>query len=256
MWDASQYLKYADERSRPFLDLLSRVRRERVDLIADLGCGPGNLTKTLPERWPAAFVVGVDHSREMLSQAQPLAIPSRLEFILADIASWSPAKPLDLVVSNAALQWVTDHEALLGRLAGMLVPGGTLAVQMPCHFDQPAHRAIEQTKADPRWKESLHGVGLQANSVLPLAWYVERLHELGFTVDAWQTTYLHVLKGENPVLEWYKGTALRPLLNCLDSEGNAAFLHELGVRLKAAYPERAGRTLFPFPRLFFVATLA
>jgi trans-aconitate 2-methyltransferase len=190
----------------------------------------------------------------MLQQARPLAIPGRFEFTRADIAAWSPQRPLDVIVSNAAFQWVGDHPALLNRLAQSLAPGGTLAVQMPYHFQHPAHAAIEETKADPRWREALHGVGLHRDAVRPLVWYVERLHDLGFAVDAWETTYIHVLKGENPVLEWYKGTALRPLLSRLGPESGDEFLHALGSRLKAAYPAHAGVTLLPFPRLFFVAT--
>lgn len=254
MWDAQQYLKYAEERSRPFFDLLARVRLEYPDFIADLGCGPGNLTKTLVDRWPDAQVIGVDNSPEMLAQAKPLPMRSRLDFVQADIRTWSPDKPIDLVVSNAAFQWVEDHDVLLARLAVMLVSGGVLAVQMPYHFENPAHLAIERTKADPRWNEVLHEVGLHQKSVLPLTWYVERLHDLGFTVDAWQTTYIHVLSGENPVLEWFKGTALRPLLQRLAPKDEAKFLADLGRRLEDAYPARGGVTLLPFPRLFFVAT--
>jgi trans-aconitate 2-methyltransferase len=254
MWDATQYLKYSEQRSRPFFDLLARVRHDSMNRAADLGCGPGNLTRTLHERWPTALVVGVDNSPEMLQQASGLLIPSRLEFVRADISSWTPKQPLDLIISNAALQWVDDHELLLARLAAMLGPGGTLAVQMPYHFEHPAHRAIEETKVDPRWSETLRGAGLHSRSVLPLAWYVERLHDQGFTVDAWETTYIHVLQGDNPVLEWYKGTALRPLLSRLAPQAKEAFLYELGRRLGVAYPPRAGLTLLPFPRLFFVAT--
>jgi trans-aconitate 2-methyltransferase len=191
----------------------------------------------------------------MLQQAGQWSIPGRLEFVQADLASWSPEAPVDLLVSNAALHWVSDHQTVLGRLANMLTPGGTLAVQMPYHFQNPAHLAIEETKADPRWSALLQGVGLHQQSVLPLLWYVERLHELGFRVDAWQTTYVHVLTGANPVLEWFKGTALRPLLNRLAPQTEEAFLHELGRRLKAAYPARGLVTLLPFTRLFFVATL-
>jgi trans-aconitate 2-methyltransferase len=254
MWDAAQYLKYSDERSRPFFDLLARVSREKLELMADLGCGPGNLTRTLTERWPTAQVLGVDNSPEMLEQARRLAIPGRLEFVQADIASWSPDKPADLIVSNAAFHWVPDHGSLLSRVARKLSSDGILAVQMPYHFQHPAHLAIEEAKADPRWRESLKGVGLHQQSVMPLQWYVERLHEIGFTVDAWQTTYIHVLSGENPVLEWYKGSALRPLLKALEPQAQAEFLVELGERLKAAYPPKGGVTLLPFPRLFFVAT--
>jgi trans-aconitate 2-methyltransferase len=254
MWNADQYLKYAEERSRPFYDLLARVQANQVHLITDLGCGPGNLTRSLAERWHGAQVLGVDNSAEMLEQAKSLAIPGRLDFVQADIASWSPEKPINLIVSNAALQWVEDHDILLPRLAGMLAPDGTLAIQMPYHFQNPAHLAIEETKADPRWNATLQGIGLHQQSVMPLMWYIERLHDLGFVVDAWQTTYVHVLKGENPVLEWYKGTVLRPLLKRLKPQAEVEFLSELGSLLKAAYPSRGDVTLLPFPRLFLVAT--
>lgn len=254
MWDAAQYLKYADERSRPFADLLARVTKEAVDSIVDLGCGPGNLTRTLLERWPRAHVVGVDQSPEMLEQARPLAIPGRLSFVQADISSWSPNQSIDLIVSNAALQWVGDHGVLLPRLANLLAPGGMLAIQMPYHFQDPAQLIIDEVKADTRWHEALKGTGLQQTSVMPLSWYIERLDDLGFTVDAWRTTYLHVLTGENPVLEWFKGSALRPILKQLPPEQSSEFLRELGSRLKLAYPARGAITLLPFPRLFFVAT--
>jgi trans-aconitate 2-methyltransferase len=255
MWDAAQYLRYADERSRPFGDLLARVTAENPRFVADLGCGPGNLTRTLPERWPAAQILGVDHSPEMLGQAHPLAIPGRLHFVQADIACWRPDQPVDLLVSNAALQWVPDHDVLIARLVELLSPGGTLAVQMPYHFQNPAHLVIEETKAAPRWRGSLQGVGLNQQSVRPLLWYVEYLHDLGLTVDAWQTTYVHVLSGENPVLEWFKGSALRPLLNVLEPQAQADFLHEVGDRLKATYPPRGAVTLLSFPRLFLVARM-
>ena len=255
MWDAAQYLKYSDERSRPFHDLLARVDKDNASLIVDLGCGPGNLTRTLTNRWQQATIVGVDNSPEMLEQAKPLTIPGRLEFIEADIASWTPDQPIDLIVSNAVFQWVKDHNVLLARLAKILASTGTLAVQMPYHFQNPAHLVIEETKADSRWSAVLHGVGLHQQSVMPIAWYVDLLHDLGFfTVDAWQTTYIHVLTGENPVLEWFKGTALRPLLMKLDPPQEREFLEVLGERLRVAYPSRGNVTQLPFPRLFFVAT--
>ena len=227
MWDAGQYLKFADERSRPFFDLLARVAAPNPHFIADLGCGPGNLTRTLAERWPTAKIVGVDNSAQMLEQAKASATPG-LEFIHADLASWTPDRPVDLLASNAALQWVPGHAALFPRLAGLLSATGTLAVQMPYHFHNPAHLIIEETKTDRRWSKTLSGVGLHQQSVLPLMWYVERLHELSLTVDAWQTTYIHVLSGENPVLDWFKGTALRPLLSALEPAAHDDFLHELG----------------------------
>jgi trans-aconitate 2-methyltransferase len=254
VWDATEYLKFSDARSRPFADLLAQVRRTEAGFIADLGCGTGNLTRTLLERWPAARVVGIDSSPEMLAKAMPLAIPGRLDFVQADIASWNPSEPVDLVVSNAVLHWVGDHSGLLSRLAAMLAAGGTLAVQMPSRFETPSQAAIEETAADPRWASSLKGAGLRRDSVMPLPWYVQRLHDLGFNVNAWETTYLHVLTGENPVLDWLKGTALRPLLQRLQPALVDGFLRLLGSRLKTAYPSHGSVTFFPFPRLFLVAT--
>jgi trans-aconitate 2-methyltransferase len=253
MWNAGDYLKFSAERSRPFADLLGQVRKEQARIIADLGCGPGANTRALAERWPLARVVGVDNSSAMLEQAMALAIPGRLRFMQADIADWRPSEPVDLLVSNAALQWVGDHHGLLMRLTGMLAPDGILAVQMPSRFETPMQTTIEETVADPRWAESLKGVGLHRESVKPVTWYVERLHDLGFAVNAWETTYIHVLTGDNPVLEWLKGTALRPLMEKLGPEEEGAFMQALGSRLKAAYPARGDVTLLSMPRMFFVA---
>ncbi len=258
MWDAGQYLIYSEERARPFYDLLARVRRKNAGFIADLGCGPGNLTRSLAERWPEARIVGVDNSAPMLEQARAPGHMGKIDFVLADLATWTPDRPVDLLVSNAAFQWVPGHAALFAHLTGLLAAGGTLAVQLPYHSQNPAfpaHRLIEETKADPRWSAALKGLGLHRQSVMPLVWYVELLHGLGFTVDAWETTYIHVLTGENPVLEWFKGSALRPLLNALDPEVSSEFLQEVGNRFKAAYPAQGNVTLLPFPRLFMVAAL-
>jgi len=254
MWDADQYLKFADERSRPFFDLLEQVRCQRPATIVDLGCGPGNLTRAAADRWPAARVLGMDNSTNMLAQAKPLAIPSRLEFELADVESWSPPQPVDLILSNAALQWVRHHERLLPRVAAMLAPGGTLAVQLPDFFHMPAHAAIDAVAAEPRWAARVASAGVPRDSVQPLSWYIQRLIELGFKVNAWQTTYYHVLRGENPVLEWFKGSALRPFLQLLDEAAAKEFLSEVGVKLRAEYPAKNSVTLLPFPRLFFVGT--
>jgi trans-aconitate 2-methyltransferase len=255
MWDPQQYLKFSQERARPFFDLLSQVKRESVRNGVDLGCGPGELTHLLAERWsrPAARFVGVDNSPEMLEKARVLTILGRLTFELGDIATWKSDVPLDLIVSNAALHWVPDHARLLLELADMLAPDGTIAVQMPSRFQTPAQQAIDETVRQPRWSV-LQDVGLRPDCVKPIAWYVERLHDLAFEVNAWETTYVHVLSGADPVLEWLKGTALRPLLVRLDAEAKDEFLRELGGRLRIAYPPAGEHTLFPFPRIFFVAT--
>ncbi len=254
IWDPAQYSLFANERSRPFFDLLARLTWERVQTIADLGCGSGELTAALAERWPDATVMGVDSSPAMLRRAQESAVPGRVEFVQADIATWRSSRPLDLIFSNAALHWLPDHERLLADLAGMLAPAGALAVQMPHVFESPAHRVIADVVSRPRWQPLLGGAGLQPGAVQPLTWYVQRLLRLGLHVDAWETTYVHVLRGDNPTLEWTKGTALRPLLARLEGADRDEFLRDVGAELRAAYPPREGVTLFPFPRLFFVAT--
>jgi trans-aconitate 2-methyltransferase len=253
-WDPQEYQKFSNERSRPAADLLAQVELAAPRRVVDLGCGTGWLARALAERWPEAQVTGVDNSPPMLAQAEKLAIDGRLQFALGDIAIWSPSEPVDLIVSNAALQWIKDHERLLGSLAAMLAPGGTLAVQMPNNFNSPSHTSIYDVAAEPRFAAKLAGVGLHRESVQPIAWYVERLHDLGLSVDAWQTTYVHVLEGKDPVVQWLRGTALRPVLAALAPDDALEFERELAARLAAAYPTRAGVTLFSMSRLFFVAT--
>jgi trans-aconitate 2-methyltransferase len=253
MWNAEEYLKFSADRARPFADLMAQVSMQEVESVVDLGCGTGHLTRGLADRWPKAHVLGVDRAPEMLDKAKPLTIPGRLEFVQSEIADWSPDQPIDLIVSNAALHWVDDHETLLPRLLRILSPRGTLAVQMPNRFQGAVQSAIEAVAADPRWEEPLKGVGLHRESVRPILWYVRLLHGLGLAVNAWETTCVHILRGENPVLEWIKGTGLRPILSNLDESLSGQFLNELGPRLKAIYPPTGDVTFFPMPRLFFVA---
>jgi trans-aconitate 2-methyltransferase len=254
MWNADQYLKFSDERSRPFVDLLAQVKNGTVRQIVDLGCGPGNLTRTLLERWPAASVIGIDSSPEMLQKGAHLAVPGRLGFQQADIVNWSADVPVDLIVSNAAMHWLSDHAAVLTHWAGMLSPTGSIAVQMPNRFQTMSQQLVDDVVADSRWAARLSDVGLHRDSVKPLSWYIPLLHDLGFHVNAWETTYFHSLTGDNPVLDWLKGTALPPLLERLDEHEAADFLQILGDRLKAAYPARNGVTVWSMPRLFFVAS--
>lgn len=256
MWDATQYAKFSNERSRPFYDLAAQVSHERPHTIVDLGCGTGELTRSLAERWPEARVTGVDTSTEMLVKSAAFAIPGRLEFLRQDISDWSPPGPVDVILSNAALQWVEDHVALLPRLVGFLATGGVLAVQMPQRFRAASQSTIDEVAKDARWSKRLTGAGLHPDSVMPVDWYVHTLRGLGCTVNAWETTYVHVLSGENPVLEWFKGTALRPLLARLDESEKRVFEQELGPRLLKLYPARDDVTLLPFPRLFVVAKKA
>lgn len=255
-WDPAQYLKFGDERGRPFHDLIARIPALEVRQAVDLGCGTGEWTRLLVERWPDARVLGIDSSPEMLARAAARAIPGRLTFTLADVSSWRPEAPLDLVLSNAALHWLPDHEALFRRLAAWVAPGGALAVQMPGNHLAPARRLIDAIALTPRWSDLLGDLARRVVPVLELAAYAEILLGAGFAVDAWETTYLHLLRGEDPVLDWIRGTALLPFLERLGSEdGERQFLAEAGYALREAYPRAPGTdvTPFPFRRLFIVA---
>jgi trans-aconitate 2-methyltransferase len=254
MWDAGQYLRFGGERARPFFDLVAQVGATGPRYVADLGCGPGNLTAALAARWPDATVVGVDNSPEMIAAAQAGTTPN-LSFALGDVRDWRPARPLDVLVCNAVLQWVPEHDDLLLRWADLLAPGGWLAFQLPGNFDQPSHAIVKEMAASPRWHGPLADARLNRQAGDP-ADYVALLARPGFEVDAWETSYLHILPGENPVLEWTKGTTLRPVLAALDAEQAAAFLREYGERLTAAYPPHPFGTVFPFRRVFTVVRRA
>lgn len=246
MWDVRQYERYRDERSRPFFDLLGRVPERDYDEVVDLGCGSGELTLALSERWPRARVSGVDNSAEMLAAARPRAVAGRVEFVDGDAAAWSGRA--DLLFSNATLQWVADHDALIPRLA---TTAPVVAMQMPSNFDAPSHVLLAETAREGPWAAKL-AAGWRANCVKPLGWYVETLLALGFDVDAWETVYQHVLPGDDPVLEWTKGTALRPVLKLLDAGERGAFESAYAAKLRKAYPKTGGRTVFPFKRIFIV----
>lgn len=256
MWDVAQYLRFGGERSRPFFDLLSRVGAQAPDYVADLGCGPGNLTAVLGERWPGAEIVGVDNSPEMIAAARDAAQdadgPSpRLSFVLGDVLDWHPARPPDVLVCNAVLQWVPGHQDLLVRWADQLAPGGWLAFQLPGNFSQPSHVILREMAGAPRWKALIGDVELNRQAGDPRE-YAELLLRPGYEVDAWETSYVHILRGENPVAEWAKGTTLRPVLAALDDEQAGAFLTEYGERLRAAYHAGPFGTFFPFRRVFTV----
>jgi trans-aconitate 2-methyltransferase len=223
VWDPDQYQHFGDERSRPFFDLLGRVGARAPEAVADLGCGPGTLTATLAARWPEAEILGIDSSAEMIEAAR--ALPpggGRLRFALGDVRDWQPEGRVDVIVSNAVLQWVPDHLTVLGRWAGFLAEGGWLAFQVPGNFDQPSHAALRELAASDRWRDQLAGVELNRQAADPAA-YVDLLARAGFEVDAWETTYLHVLHGDNPVLDWYQGTGLRPVIAALPPGQAAQF---------------------------------
>lgn len=254
MWDTTQYLRFGDERSRPFFDLVSRVGADRPGYVVDMGCGPGNMTITLAERWPSATVVGVDSSPEMIEAAGSIATDHApgLSFMRDDIRHWKPQAMPDVIISSAVLQWVPEQMALLAEWAGWLGPGGWLAFMVPGNFDQPSHQILLELASSPRWRPLLRDVKLTRQTADP-AEYVSLLAGAGCTVEAWETTYLHILTGANPVLEWYRGTGLRPVLAALDAEQAAYFAAEYGERLRDAYPPRPFGTVFPFRRVFAVA---
>ena len=251
MWNPDQYERFREARRRPFFELLARVAHPGARRIVDLGCGTGDLTRALAERWPDAQVLGVDSSQAMVERARTQALPGRLHFALADLAQWTADAPVDLLVSNAALHWLPQHGSLLTRLARQLAPGGVLALQVPANFDAPSHRLVEALKADPRFASTLAGV--VSGRVEALAWYEATLAALGARVDAWDTTYLQVLPGEDAVLEWLLGTTLRPVLAALDEAQGQAFVEALRPQLREAYPPTPRGTPFPFTRRFSVA---
>jgi trans-aconitate 2-methyltransferase len=252
VWDPQQYDVYADERSRPFHELLARVPAKAPRQVVDLGCGNGALTATLVERWAEASVLGVDSSAEMLADAAGRELRGRLAFQLGGIEGWQPSRALDVLVSNAALQWVPEHGDLLGRLVGWLAPGGFLAFQVPGNFGFPSHTILAELCRSPRWSGRLGALTGRGAAVLEPAGYLDLLATLGCQVDAWETTYLHVLSGADPVLEWVRGSALRPVLAGLGADA-AEFEREYGARLREAYPALPYGTVFPFRRLFVVA---
>ena len=271
MWDPALYLRYGGERSRPFFDLLARVGAELPSYVADMGCGPGQLTAMLAERWPSAAVCGVDNSPQMIEAARRL-VPSQavrtavsagsgptltshapgLSFMLDDIRHWKPQHLPDVIISNAVLQWVPDHRELIAGWVDQLADDGWLAFQVPGNFDQPSHAILRELAASARWRPLLRDVELNRQTADP-ADYAELLARAGCEVDAWETTYLHILPGEDPVLEWYKGTGLRPVLAVLDADQAADFLAEYGEQLRAAYPPASFGTMLPFRRVFAVA---
>jgi trans-aconitate 2-methyltransferase len=248
-WDPHQYEQFAAERSRPFVDLLAGVNLPGATEIVDLGCGTGSLTAELSRRWPGAHVVGVDTSAEMLAEGRSREIPGRLEFELADLRDFEPEEPLDIIVTNATLQWVPDHLPVLARLASFVRPGGVLALQVPGNFGEPTHRLLAELLASPRWITSLPDAMASPSSHDPDE-YLSVLLDAGLDASAWETTYFQLLQGENAVLEWMKGTALRPVLTALPPADHDGFLAEYGALLGDAYPAASHGTVLPFRRVF------
>jgi trans-aconitate 2-methyltransferase len=251
-WSAKQYTTFERERTRPVRDLLNAVTTPQVGKAADLGCGPGNSTEVLAERFPGATVQGLDSSPDMIDAARK-RLPG-IGFDLADISTWHGAG-FDVILANAVLQWVPDHDKLLPRLVESLAVGGSLAVQMPDNLDEPAHRLMREVAAKPRFAAQLAGAAGSRQPRLDAAWYYRLLRPFAGHIDIWRTTYHHILPGgPDAVVEWFKGSGLRPFLAPLDADGQQAFLHEYRMALSGAYPELPdGSVMLPFPRLFIVA---
>jgi trans-aconitate 2-methyltransferase len=257
-WDPTLYLKFGDERLRPGFELLARIGELPAGPLVELGCGTGVHARAIAERWPERILTAIDRSPEMLAKAA--SEPSPVRWLEADIARWSAPAPAALIFSNATLQWLGEHERLFPHLLHQLVPGGTLAVQMPRNFDQPSHALMRETAAEGPWAARLTPViggatVLRDEPVSPPEWYYDLLAPLAKGgIDLWETEYLHVLSGEDPVLQWVSATALRPVIEALQGAARERFLAAYGAKLRRAYPRRAdGKTLLPFRRLFLVA---
>jgi trans-aconitate 2-methyltransferase len=248
-WDPLQYGRYADQRGRPFFELTARIGADAPHTVVDLGCGSGELTVTLAQRWPEARVRGIDASPQMIARAPTENCTAPPVGGAAELS----AAGVDVLVSNAALQWVPEHRELLTRWAGELAPDGWLAFQVPANFNAPSHVLMRELAESAPWREKLHGVLRGGESTDPPLAYLELLSDCGMDVDAWQTEYIHLLTGEDPVLDWVRGTGLRPVLGALSPDDATRFSAEYGAALREAYPRRDHGTAFPFQRTFVVA---
>lgn len=251
-WSAAQYVKFEEERTRPVWDLVARIPTPRARRAADIGCGPGNSTEVLRERYPEAEIVGIDSSPDMVAAARK-RLPG-VAFEVAEIERW-PGSGFDVILANAVIQWIPDHEALLPALIGKLTLGGALAVQTPDNLDEPSHRLMREVAADGPWAAKLASAAKARAERRSADWYFRLLRRYAARVDIWRTTYFHPLAGPAAIVEWVKGTGLRPYINPLDAGEREAYLARYEAAIAAAYPAEAdGTVLLPFPRLFFVAT--
>ena len=250
-WNPALYSRFEAERTRPARDLLAQVKLAHAATAVDLGCGPGNSTELIAQRFPGAAVTGVDTSAAMLAKAAGRLPGGR--FIQADIATWQPDAPPDLIYANAALHWVPDHTALIPRLFATLAPGGVLAVQMPDNRHEPSHRLMREVAADGPWAERLAHASEEIG-VLPVAAYYDLLAGAGAQTEVWRTIYHHPMDGAAAIVEWVRSTGLQPFLRPLDEAERTLFLERYEAAVARAYPVRAdGKRLLLFPRLFLVA---
>jgi trans-aconitate 2-methyltransferase len=248
-WDPQQYGRFASERTRPFLDLINRIEASSPRRVIDLGCGSGELTAQLAARWPSAAVEGIDSSEEMIAAAAP---HDRVTLRVGDVTTWTPPEDADVVVSNATLQWLPTHRELLASWAAGLPADGWLAFQVPGNFDSFSHTLLRSLAESRRWASSLTGILRHEDAVGTPEQYAGILLAAGLVADVWETTYVHVLAGPDPVLEWIRGTALRPVMAALPQASYALFEEELAAQLRNAYPATPAGTLFPFRRIFAV----
>lgn len=253
-WSAAQYTAFERERTRPVRDLLAAVPARDVRTAVDIGCGPGNSTEMLVARFPGAAVSGIDNSPDMLAAARK-RLPN-VRFDDVDIEHWHDPGPFDLILANAVLQWISDHRRVFANLIEKVADGGTLAVQMPDNLDEPAHRLMREVAAEGPWADKLAGASRSREARHDATWYYALLRESCSSVDVWRTTYHHPLEGgARGVVEWFKGSGLRPFLDPLDAPERDAYLACYTSAIANAYPALAdGSVLLPFPRLFIVAT--
>jgi trans-aconitate 2-methyltransferase len=251
-WNPALYRRYEDERTRPAQELLARVPLRRALRVVDLGCGPGNSTELLVQRFPGAEVLGTDNSEAMLVSARERLPQARFE--RSDIAAWQPELSPDLIYANASLQWVPDHEALIPRLFAALAPGGVLAIQMPDNREEPTHRLMREVAAQAPWAQAVGDADKLRTLLLPIGGYYDLLAADAAQVDAWRTAYQHPMASAAAIVEWVRGTGLKPFVDRLPPQLQASYLAEYERRVDAAYPPRAdGKRLLAFPRMFIVA---
>lgn len=252
-WSAQQYLAFEDERTRPVRDLLAALPPIDAHSVIDLGCGPGNSTEVLAARYPQANISGIDSSSDMIEAARR-RLP-HLSFAVGDLQTWKDAGPFDVILANAVLQWVAHHEVLLPALVAKLAQGGALAVQMPDNLDEPAHRLMREVAANGPWADKLAASSAARASLQSTAGYYELLRPLCSKVDQWRTTYYHFLRGgASAVVEWFKGSGLRPFLEPLNALESSVFLERYTAAVAKVYPTLAdGSVLLPFPRVFLTA---
>ncbi|MHA7275741.1 trans-aconitate 2-methyltransferase [Arthrobacter sp. Hz1] len=252
-WDPTQYSLHSEHRGRPFLDLVVRISHPAPHVIVDLGCGPGDQTRLLADRWPEAQVLGLDSSPDMVERARDSPdLPPNLRFEVGDVRDWLPGSDVDVVTTNAVLQWVPGQAELVESWARALRPGAWLALQVPGNFGSPAHTLMRELAGSGAWRDKLRGVLRHTDVVSEPTDYLRSLSGVGMNADVWETTYQHVLTGPDPVLQWLMGTGLRPVLHALGDDDGAAFVEQYAALLRGAYPDEPWGTVFGFRRIFAV----